>query len=94
MTIPIRYRPDIIVVSGLFYAHAPSTRRAIVTISIGIDRSHNPPVLRINGHALDLKAVALLSPAVRKQVRKKLAGMPDGSKLVAYTMKGAALPSK
>lgn len=59
-------------------------------LSVSVDRGQVPPVLRINGRIVQWRDVQLLNN--RKAIRQRLADMPDGSKLVAYTMAGAILP--
>lgn len=60
-------------------------------ISISVDRSAVPPILRINGLILPFHLVKSLPKTHRQTVRNKLANIDK--KLVAYTMKGAKLPS-
>lgn len=60
--------------------------------SIGVDKSTVPPTLRIDGCSIAWQAIQSFEPAARKVIRSALSRMPNGSKLVAYTMKGAGIP--
>lgn len=61
-------------------------------LSVSVDRSQIPPLLRVNGKHLRWSMVRHQTKEQRKAIRQRLADMPDGSKLVAYTMAGAILP--
>lgn len=61
-------------------------------LSVSVDRSQSPPLLRVNGKHLRWSMVRHQTKELRKAIRQRLADMPEGNKLVAYTMKGAVLP--
>lgn len=63
------------------------------SLSIGVNRSYTPPILRINGVPTSWQSVKYLPKSERNQIRLKLSGMPDGKKMVAWTMPGAVVPS-